>query len=76
MAFVPISGLHGDNMDVASDSKIDPARPATDFEAKVFIVNLRGKIKMDTSAVLDIHNEHVECVFTQLIKKFDRTSKE
>jgi len=74
---VQLSDIPADQIrrgNVVSDSTKDPARPASNFQAKVFLYNLQGNIKVNTSVVVDIHNEHINCVFTQLIRTFDRNA--
>ena len=69
---VPVKDIH--RGDVISDSKNDPARQATDFKAKVIILNHPGQIQPGYSPVVDCHNAHVVCKFQELLKKIDRRS--
>jgi len=61
---------------VASDSKNDPAKAASNFTAQVIIMNHPGEIKKGYAPVLDCHTAHIACKFTELKQKMDkRTGK-
>merc|ERR1711887_333088 len=59
---------------VASDSKNDPAKGATNFTAQVIVLNHPGEIGNGYSPVLDCHTAHIACKFEELIEKIDRRS--
>lgn len=62
---------------VASDSKNDPAKEASDFTAQVIVLNHPGQIQAGYSPVLDCHTAHIACKFAELMTKIDRrTGKE
>jgi len=62
---------------VTSDSKSDPARGATDFQAQVIVLNHPGQIQAGYSPVVDCHTAHIACKFAELLTKIDRrTGKE
>merc|ERR1711887_308632 len=54
---------------VASDSKNDPAKGATNFTAQVIVLNHPGEIGNGYSPVLDCHTAHIACKFEELIEK-------
>mmetsp|Transcript_8848 Transcript_8848/g.28261 ORF Transcript_8848/g.28261 Transcript_8848/m.28261 type:complete len:447 (-) Transcript_8848:34-1374(-) len=59
---------------VASDSKNDPAKGATSFDAQVIVLNHPGQISAGYTPVLDCHTAHIACKFTELLTKMDRRS--
>ncbi|CAK89993.1 unnamed protein product (macronuclear) [Paramecium tetraurelia] len=59
---------------VASDSKNDPAKESTSFNAQVIIINHPGQIQNGYCPVLDCHTAHVACKFDQIISKIDKRS--
>ncbi|CAD8169262.1 unnamed protein product [Paramecium octaurelia] len=59
---------------VASDSKNDPAKECTSFNAQVIIINHPGQIQNGYCPVLDCHTAHVACKFDQIISKIDKRS--
>jgi len=62
---------------VASDSKNDPARGASDFTSQVIVLNHPGQIQAGYSPVVDCHTAHIACRFAELLTKIDRrTGKE
>jgi len=82
-----VEGVPGDNVgfnvknvsvkdirrgNVASDSKNDPAKEATSFNAQVIVLNHPGQIGAGYAPVLDCHTAHIACKFAELIEKIDR----
>jgi len=80
-------GLPGDNVgfnvknvsvkeirrgNVAGDSKNDPPKGATSFNAQVIVLNHPGQVGAGYAPVLDCHTAHIACKFAQLIEKIDR----
>jgi len=62
---------------VASDSKNDPAKGASDFTSQVIVLNHPGQIQAGYSPVVDCHTAHIACRFAELLTKIDRrTGKE
>jgi len=59
---------------VASNSKNDPAKEATSFEAQVIIMNHPGQIGNGYTPVLDCHTAHIACKFTEIKQKIDKRS--
>jgi len=59
---------------VASDSKNDPAKEATNFVAQVIVLNHPGEIHAGYQPVLDCHTAHIACKFAVLQQKIDRRS--
>ncbi|KAG7161584.1 elongation factor 1-alpha-like [Homarus americanus] len=57
---------------VASDSKNDPAKEASDFTAQVIVLNHPGQINAGYTPVLDCHTAHIACKFYELLEKIDR----
>merc|ERR1712219_50266 len=57
---------------VPSDSKNDPAKEATTFDAQVIVLNHPGEIQAGYAPVLDCHTAHIACKFTELMTKIDR----
>jgi elongation factor 1-alpha len=80
-------GLPGDNVgfnvknvsvkevrrgNVAGDSKNDPPKAATSFNAQVIVMNHPGQIGAGYAPVLDCHTAHIACKFSELLEKIDR----
>jgi len=59
---------------VASDSKNDPAKEASSFNAQVIVLNHPGEIQKGYTPVLDCHTAHIACKFSELLEKIDRRS--
>ena len=59
---------------VASDSKNQPAKEATSFNAQVIILNHPGQISAGYTPVVDCHTAHIACKFVELLEKIDRRS--
>jgi len=59
---------------VCSDSKNDPAKEATTFDAQVIVLNHPGEIQKGYTPVLDCHTAHIACRFNELKEKIDRRS--
>jgi len=59
---------------VASDSKNDPAKESTSFNAQVIVLNHPGEIQKGYTPVLDCHTAHIACRFDELLEKIDRRS--
>merc|ERR1712042_223014 len=59
---------------VASDSKNDPAKKASSFNAQVIVLNHPGEIRKGYQPVLDCHTAHIACKFEEMIEKIDRRS--
>uniref|UniRef100_A0A3Q3WEN0 Tr-type G domain-containing protein n=1 Tax=Mola mola TaxID=94237 RepID=A0A3Q3WEN0_MOLML len=59
---------------VAGDSKNDPPKGASHFNAQVIILNHPGQISQGYAPVLDCHTAHIACKFSELIEKIDRRS--
>jgi len=59
---------------VASDSKNDPAKEASNFTAQVIVLNHPGNITAGYTPVLDCHTAHIACKFTNITQKIDRRS--
>jgi len=57
---------------VASNSKQDPAKEASSFDAQVIIMNHPGKISNGYCPVLDCHTAHIACRFTEIKCKIDK----
>eukprot|EP00656_Telonema_subtile_P056395 TRINITY_DN89_c0_g1_i10.p2 TRINITY_DN89_c0_g1~~TRINITY_DN89_c0_g1_i10.p2 ORF type:complete len:341 (+),score=106.42 TRINITY_DN89_c0_g1_i10:225-1247(+) len=61
---------------VGSDSKNDPAKETTSFDAQVIVMEHPGQISAGYTPVLDCHTAHIACKFKELTEKLDRrTSK-
>jgi len=59
---------------VCSDSKNDPAKEATSFNAQVIVLNHPGEIQKGYTPVLDCHTAHIACKFSEMLEKIDRRS--
>jgi len=59
---------------VASNSKDNPAKKTTNFQAQVIVLNHPGEIHAGYTPVLDCHTAHVACKFERLEQKIDRRS--
>jgi len=59
---------------VAGDSKNDPPKRATSFNAQVIIMNHPGEIHAGYAPVLDCHTAHIACKFQEILEKMDRRS--
>jgi len=61
---------------VASNSKEDPCKECSSFDAQVIIMNHPGEIRAGYQPVLDCHTSHIACKFEELKEKIDkRTGK-
>merc|ERR1712186_163828 len=84
-----MGGLPGDNVgfnvknvsvkdirrgNVCSDSKNDPAKEASSFNAQVIVLNHPGEIQKGYTPVLDCHTAHIACKFSEMLEKIDRRS--
>jgi len=59
---------------VCGDTKRDPPKGVSDFEAQVIVLNHPGEIHPGYTPVLDCHTAHIACRFDQLLKKLDKRS--
>nr|BAN33726.1 elongation factor 1alpha [Pygsuia biforma] len=59
---------------VCSDSKNDPAKETSEFQAQVIVLNHPGQISAGYTPVLDCHTAHIACRFNELVSKCDRRS--
>jgi len=59
---------------VCGDSKNDPPRGATNFDAQVIVMGHPGEIRAGYAPVLDCHTAHIACKFSELQNKMDRRS--
>merc|ERR1711879_1130247 len=59
---------------VCSDSKNDPAKEASSFNAQVIVLNHPGEIQKGYTPVLDCHTAHIACKFSEMLEKIDRRS--
>jgi elongation factor 1-alpha len=59
---------------VAGDSKNDPPKQASSFDAQVIVLNHPGEIRAGYQPVLDCHTAHIACKFAELKEKIDRRS--
>merc|ERR1712217_835391 len=57
---------------VAGDSKNDPPKKCTNFNAQVIILNHPGEIHAGYSPVLDCHTAHIACKSSELKQKIDK----
>jgi len=57
---------------VAGDSKNDPPKGVSDFEAQVIVLNHPGEIRAGYTPVLDCHTAHIACKFSELKSKVDK----
>jgi elongation factor 1-alpha len=61
---------------VASDSKNDPAKETTRFEAQVIVMEHPGQISNGYTPVLDCHTAHIACKFADIHQKLDRRTSQ
>jgi len=62
---------------VCGDTKNDPPKGATSFDAQVIVLNHPNQINAGYTPVLDCHTCHIACKFASLGKKVDkRTGKQ
>lgn len=59
---------------VAGNSKRDPPKGASKFNAQVIVMNHPGQISNGYAPVLDCHTAHVACKFKEITQKMDRRS--
>ncbi|GAB0493823.1 hypothetical protein MMPV_005109 [Pyropia vietnamensis] len=59
---------------VCGDSKNDPPKGCSSFNAQVIILNHPGEIHAGYAPVLDCHTAHIACKFSELLIKMDRRS--
>lgn len=59
---------------VVSDTKSDPARETTSFNAQVIVLNHPGEIVKGYTPVLDCHTAHIACKFSEILCKVDKRS--
>jgi len=59
---------------VAGDSKNNPPKGTTSFNAQLVILNHPGEIRKGYSPVCDCHTAHIACKFEELLEKMDRRS--
>jgi len=57
---------------VAGDSKNDPPRGCTSFEAQVIVLNHPNQIAAGYTPVLDCHTAHIACKFAELLTKLNK----
>lgn len=57
---------------VCGDSKNDPPKGASEFDAQVIVLNHPGEIHAGYSPVFDCHTAHIACKFAELKEKIDR----
>jgi len=57
---------------VAGDSKNDPPKGVSEFQAQVIVLNHPGEIRAGYTPVLDCHTAHIACRFDELIEKVDK----
>ena len=57
---------------VVGDSKNDPPKEVSDFNAQVIIMNHPNSIKAGYTPVIDCHTSHVAVKFAKLLQKIDR----
>ncbi|KAJ8289411.1 hypothetical protein GJAV_G00001010 [Gymnothorax javanicus] len=74
VAFVPISGWHGDNMLEPSDNMKWFKGWSVCVLQDVIVLNHPGQICPGYSPVLDCHTAHIACKFSELQEKIDRRS--
>ena len=59
---------------VCGDSKNDPPKAVSEFNAQVIVMNHPNSIKAGYCPVIDCHTSHIACKFEKLLTKMDRRS--
>uniref|UniRef100_A0A7S3PMS6 Elongation factor 1-alpha n=1 Tax=Aplanochytrium stocchinoi TaxID=215587 RepID=A0A7S3PMS6_9STRA len=59
---------------VCGDSKNDPPKGVSSFNAQVIVLNHPGEIRNGYAPVLDCHTAHIACKFEHISTKMDRRS--